>query len=256
MNFLPPLLAFWQEILSGAFYVFLRVGAIMALLPAFGERSVPVRVRLALTILFTVILAPAAAPEFAGLLLSPSAIIRVGGIEVIAGLAVGVVLRLLVLALQMAGTIAANVTSLSHIFGGTSVDPQPAMAHLMVVGGLALAAMAGLHVKAAEAMLLSYELFPPGRLIPAPDFAYWGTRQVARAFALAFSLAAPFVLVAVIYNLALGAINRAMPQLMVAFVGAPAITMAGLVLMLLATPFLLGLWRDALDQVLSTLGTI
>ena len=256
MTAVAPLLAAWQEGLTGAFLLFLRIGAVMALLPAFGERSVPVRVRLVLAIAFTVVLAPGIAPRLAALAAGSDGIVALGGVEVVAGLAVGIVLRLLVLALQMAGTIAANVTSLSHIFGGTSVDPQPAMAHLMVVGGLALATMAGLHVKAAEAMLLSYELFPPGQLIPAPDLAFWGTRQVSRAFMLAFSLAAPFVLVAVIYNLALGAINRAMPQLMVAFVGAPAITMAGLVLMLLATPFLLGLWRDALDLVLSNLGAV
>ena len=45
---------------------------------------------------------------------------------------------------------------------------------------------------------------------------------------LAFTLAAPFVLVSVLYNLTLGVINRAMPQLMVVFVGAPVITGLGL----------------------------
>lgn len=47
-------------------------------------------------------------------------------------------------------------------------------------------------------------------------------------------------------NLALGAINRAMPQLMVAFVGAPLITFGGLALLLVATPVILSVWLDAL----------
>ena len=172
----------------------------------------------------------------------------------IAGLAIGITLRLMVLVLQTAGTIAANVTSLSQILGGASVDPQPALAHILVVAGLALAAMAGLHVKVAEALILSYDLFVPGRMILSDGFAAWGTAQIAHAFALAFTLSAPFLIVAVIYNLALGAINKAMPQLMVAFVGAPAITMAALVLMMLSAPFLLGLWRDTFDRVLSDMG--
>jgi flagellar biosynthetic protein FliR len=74
---------------------------------------------------------------------------------------------------------------------------------------------------------------------------------VARAFALAFSLAAPFVVASFLYNLALGAINRAMPQLMVAFVGAPVITAGGLVLLALALPALLGVWLAAFDEFLA-----
>ncbi|MEM0947053.1 MAG: flagellar biosynthetic protein FliR [Pseudomonadota bacterium] len=240
--------------LAGAGFVFLRIGAAMALLPAFGERSIPLRVRLVLVIAFTMIVLPAVLDRFPETSAGPD-IWRLAAVEVFAGLAIGSVLRLMVLVLQMAGTIAANVTSLSQIIGGASVDPQPAIAHVLVVGGLALAAMAGLHVKAAAAIILSYEVFPPGELIPADGFAAWGADRVAHAFALAFTLSAPFVLVSVVYNLALGAINRAMPQLMVAFVGAPAITMAALVLMALSAPFLLGLWSVAFDAALSGLGT-
>ena len=83
-------------------------------------------------------------------------------------------------------------------------------------------------------MARSYEILPMGLPIPAADLAAWGTARVAQAFALGFSLAAPFVIAAFAYNLALGAINRAMPSLMVAFIGAPAITAGGLLLLMLA----------------------
>ena len=75
-----------------------------------------------------------------------------------------------------------------------------------------------------------------GLPVPAADVAAWGTARVAQAFALGFSLAAPFVIAGFAYNLALGAINRAMPQLMVAFIGAPAITAGGLLILMLAAP--------------------
>ena len=57
---------------------------------------------------------------------------------------------------------------------------------------------------------------------------------MGRTFALAFSLAAPFVTAALLYNIALGVINRAMPQLSVTFIGAPALTAGGLLLILVA----------------------
>jgi flagellar biosynthesis protein FliR len=247
---LADLLAFGTGSATAAFLVFLRIGAAMALLPAFGEQTVPVRIKLALTLCFTVIVAPAVLP-LAAERDEAGRLIAAAGAEVAVGLCFGIALRLMVQALQMAGTIAANVTSLSQLFGGMGADPQPAMAQLLVVAGLALAASAGLHVKIAMAIIDTYRLFPPGRF-PAPgELAGWGTSRIAEAFGLAFVLAAPFTVAALVANLALGAINRAMPQLMVAFVGAPATVWASLALLAVTAPAILAVWAEALDRILA-----
>ena len=225
--------------------VFLRVGAMMALLPAFGERMVPERVRLVLALAFTAVVAPAVAPQVLPLVTLDAGMVRLLATETIAGLALGAVLRLFVVVLQMAGTMAAQATSLSQILGDTGIEPQPAIGQLLTIGGLALAVMAGLHVRLAEMMIYSYEVLLPGRFPGAGPLGEWAIGRVAAAFALAFSLAAPFTIASFIYNLALGVINRAMPQLMVSFVGAPAITLGGLVLLLLAAPLLLGIWHES-----------
>ncbi|MEL7116600.1 MAG: flagellar biosynthetic protein FliR [Pseudomonadota bacterium] len=75
--------------------------------------------------------------------------------------------------------------------------------------------------------------------------------RVSQAFAFAFTLAAPFVIASFIYNLAIGVINKAMPQLMVAFVGAPAITAGGLVLLALSMPTALSVWNESLRSFLA-----
>lgn len=75
---------------------------------------------------------------------------------------------------------------------------------------------------------------------------------MASAFALGFTLAAPFVLAGFAYNLALGVINRAMPQLMVSMIGAPAITGAAILLLMLAAPLMLHHWMAHLDAVLAS----
>ena len=87
--------------------------------------------------------------------------------------------------------------------------------------------------------------------LPARDVAAWAVARVAQSFALGFALAAPFVIAAFAYNLALGAINRAMPQLMVAMVGAPAITGGALALLMLAAPVILPLWLGLLQARLA-----
>ncbi|MFV0492041.1 MAG: flagellar biosynthetic protein FliR [Pseudorhodobacter sp.] len=249
MNDLIAQLTAWtgfaQDMLRVGLLVFLRVGAVMALLPAFGEQSVPQRVRLVLALAFTAIIAPAVTDK-----LPPDIIFTTILTETACGLVIGIGLRLLIMALQIAGTMAAQATSLSQLFGGTTSEPQPAMSHLFVIGGLALASALGLHVRAAEMMVLSYDVLPPGLLFGAADLADWGLAQITRAFTLAFTLAAPFVVAATLYNVALGVINRAMPQLMVVFVGAPALTLGGLILLAITAPVLLSVWVAAFEATL------
>lgn len=248
MNAMAELLALTEDILWLHFMVFLRTGPVMALFPGFGENSVPVRIKLVLALLFTVVIAPPLASGLAPILADPPALGWLVLSETTTGLIIGIGIRLFLLALQTAGSIAAQATSLSQILGAAGVTPLPAIGHLLVVGGLALAMMLGLHVRAAGMMLLTYGLFPVAVFPEASSVAAWGIRQVSGAFALAFTLAAPFVIVSVIYNVTLGVINRAMPQMMVVFVGAPVITGAGLGLLFLLAPTMLELWVLALDE--------
>lgn len=249
ITILTQLTGLGTEMLWTGFYVFLRVGAMMALLPAFGESAVPQRIKLVLALGFTAIVAPAVAGDVAryrGMLALPMAT------EVAAGLVLGIGLRLLVWALQIAGAIAAQATSLSQLFATAGADPQVAFSQLFVITALALAVAGGLHVRVAELLILSYDILPAAQMPGAADLAEWGTAQMARAFALGFTLAAPFTIAALIYNLALGVINRAMPQLMVSFVGAPALALGGLLLLALAAPSTLALWLGALDGYLAS----
>ncbi len=243
---LAPLMAdgLWQ-----AFTVFLRIGAFVALMPAFGETVIPSRVKLAIAFAFTLIVAPAvgALPYSA----------QFGDLfwlivtETVNGISLGVGIRLLILALQTTGSIAAQSTSLSQILGGAAVEPIAAMGYILVFAGLALAVTTGLHIKAASLLIFSYDVMPMGTLPDPTDLSEWGLNRISHAFSLAFTLAAPFVILSFLYNLALGVINKAMPQLMVSFVGAPLITAGGLFLLCIASPLLLQAWLHALDIFLA-----
>lgn len=259
----PEMLAEMEALLAHAralgvagMAVFARIGAAFALMPAFGEQVVPRRVRLALALAMTLIVTPAVAADVALPEGSPIALAAFFGTEIAIGLAMAIGLRLLVMALQIAGTMAAQATSLAQLFGGAGIDPQPAMSQVLVMGGLALLVLAGWPEKLAVFLILSYELLPAGQWPDAGAMAEWGVARAAHAFALAFMLAAPFLIGASLYNLALGAINRAMPQLMVAFIGSPAVTFGGLALLMLSAPVMLLIWLDAVDRFLDAPGAL
>jgi flagellar biosynthetic protein FliR len=244
---LAALLAVAEELAWAAVLVFLRVGAMVALMPGFGEQAVPQRIKLAVVIAFTLVIAPLIAETPA--LPSPALIVLMG--EAAAGLILGIGMRLFLLALQTAAVIIAQATTLSQLFAGATPDPQPAIGNLFMVAGIALALVAGLHLHAVRLVLLSYDILPAGGTPDPAAVADWNLGLVSQTFSLAFSLAAPFVIASMIYNLALGAINRAMPQLMVSMVGAPLLTLGALALLALATPVLLAVWLQGFEAWLA-----
>jgi flagellar biosynthesis protein FliR len=225
--------------------VFLRVGAMMLMLPAFAEQVVPMRVKLALALAFTTIVAPAVGENLPPTDPFP---VQLFATEVIYGLLLGFGIRLFIFALQIAGAIAAQATTLSQMFGGLSAEPQPIIGNVLIIAGLTTAVATGLHVRVAEMLILSYGPMPAGQMPDPSDLAQLGIAQVGRTFALGFSLAAPFVIASVLYNAALGFINRAMPQLAVSFVGAPALTLGALALLAVAAPGLLAVWLHLLQD--------
>lgn len=243
MAFLTPL----QSLIWVAGLIFLRVSAAVYLMPAFGEQSVPQRVKLVIALAFTAVIFPAVSDRMADLVSLPIAAAE----EVIAGLCLGIGMRLFIFALQMAAAIAAQTTSLTQMFGGASPEPQPAFGNLLTMAALAVAVTSGLHVRVASLLILSYEAFPAGHFPKISDIADWGLLNVVNATMLAFSLAAPFVIASVIYNLALGVINKAMPQMPVSLVGAPAMTLGALILMAVAAPILLGIWLHEFNGFLA-----
>lgn len=246
-----PLIDLLSDGLWAGLVVFLRVAATLFALPGLGEQMISVRVRLVIGLGLTAIVAPAVVPGLdlpdPGLASLLHALVT----ETVSGLFLGLMLRMFIIAIQTAGAIAAQSTSLSQIFGSAGLDPLPAIGHILTTAALALIMATGFHVKAAAYLVLSYELIPVMQFPNPSDIAEAGRHQVAQSFALGFSLAAPFVILSVLYNLTLGVINKAMPQLMVAFVGAPVITLGSIVLMLVSAPIMLTVWLQAFEGFLA-----
>ncbi|SFK91129.1 flagellar biosynthetic protein FliR [Shimia haliotis] len=234
------LLATWQAVLWHGFLVFIRVAAAASLVPGFGETYVPARVKLGAAIAITMIVAPAI-PAFDSSEPSFASVARYTMTEACAGLILGLSLRMFIWALQTAGSIAAQSTSLAQLLGGAG-EPMPAVGHVLMMGAITLAFILGLHVHLARFLIGSYMLMPAGVFPAASIVSDWGVSHVASAFGLAFKLAAPFMMVSALYNLMLGVINRAMPQLMVAFVGAPLITFGGLSILMLTAGTIIAVW--------------
>ncbi|WP_366944268.1 flagellar biosynthetic protein FliR [uncultured Pelagimonas sp.] len=251
MTNLMPLMENLSHSMWVSLIVFLRVAAAVSVMPAFGEQMISTRIRLIVALLLTVIVAPAVTADIK--IPDPNLFYFLTSLatETLSGLFLGLILRTFTLAIQTAGAIAAQSTSLSQLLGQSGLDPLPAVGNILAIAALALLMATGFHVKVAAFLMLSYEILPALQFPNPADVAEAGSAQIAKCFALAFTLAAPFVVLSVLYNLTLGVINRAMPQLMVAFVGAPVITFGAIAFLLVSAPLMLSVWIQAMDGFLA-----
>lgn len=254
MDFLAPLSPILEAgapaiLLIGA--IFTRISAIAFFAPGIGERVVPTRVRLAVAVAITIVIAPMVLSPQMRPPAEPAAIAALYAAEAACGLVIGFALRIMIFILQIAGAITAQHLSLAQLFGPTvGFDSESPFAAILVMGGVALAAATGLHIHLVGAIADVYEALPFGLFPGAAETGEWSSTRVGEALFKALALSSPFVILGFLYSLALAAASRAMPQLMAAFVGAPAITLAGLALFAAAAPILLFEWLEGFQNVL------
>lgn len=238
------------ELAFVAMGVFSRIGAALFIVPGLGERAVPVRVRLTAALTLTILLAPIISPLVPQSPETPEELFLMIAAEAAAGLVIGLGFRLLIFALQIAGTIAAQHMTISHMFGsGVAPEPEPTISTLLGMAGITLALMAGLHIHLVVALADLYQVLPFAALLPGADLAEWGVARVAETFSLGLSLALPFVVVAFAYNVMLGALSRAMPQVLVALVGVPLLVGLGMATLWLSIPEIFARWSEVMLEV-------
>jgi flagellar biosynthetic protein FliR len=248
ISFLPALAA--------AFILcFGRVGAMVMLLPGFGESNLPARVRLSIALVLTAVLLPLHRQAYTVSLtaLTPMIVEMIG--EVVIGAVLGITARLAMSALQIAGAVVAQQLGLGFV---TAVDPTQdqqgvLVGNFLAVLGVTLIFATDMHHLVIAAMNDSYAVFRPGDLPLSGDVARHVTEIVAAAFRIGVQLAAPFIAFGLVFNLGLGVLSRLMPQMQVFFIGLPLSILLGLLLFVMVLGAMMGTFTDFLDGVLSQL---
>lgn len=221
-----------------------RLSMIVFLMPGLGEPLITIRARVMVLIALSgaaLTLTPMPAvsitplPNYLGLLAG----------EIAIGFFLGSSLRLAIWLLSVVGTIIAQSIGLAQMLGvALENEQQTIMANILTLAGVAILLSANYHVTAYAAYLNLYQEVPVGGYGLIEPSAFMGGFFAGLNFAI--TLAWPFVTMGLIYNISLGFINKAMPQLMVAFVGAPFMVGAGLFLLSVSIISLLVVWLDRL----------
>jgi flagellar biosynthetic protein FliR len=236
--------------------LFARVGTMLMLMPALGEQIIPARMRLSFALVFSLVLYPLVTPSLPRL---PADIVQVIVLvlhELVIGLILGGITRLIVMSAQVAGAVIAFQSGLSV---AQSADPTNGGIQGVIVGsflsflGITLIFATDLHHVALAAIYDSYMIFSPTDPLMFGDAAQMAIETIASAFVIGVQMSAPFIVFGLVFYLGMGILARMMPQLQVFFIAMPATISVGLVLLALLLTMMMGWYLMHFESELATL---
>lgn len=226
--------------------LFARLGAVLMLLPVFSEEAAPGQVRLFLAVGATLALFGLLRPEVQPLARQADAEL-LGTIlaELLTGLGLGLTIRLFFQAASMAGALVSLQIGLTTAL---VFDPQggqtPVLGKLMALAAALICLAAGLHQLWFAAIVRSYALFPAGSVPVAADWSALAVATAGEALTLAVSLAAPFLIYGIVFNVALGFSARLAPTLQIFFIAQPLNLLLGFALLVVTLGTMLSLFAE------------
>lgn len=203
--------------------IFVRIGAAIAVMPGLSSAFVSVRMRLAVALAVSFVLMPVIGGNLPA---PPSDIVSLAVLifgEMLIGVFMGTIGRIIVGSLQTAGTLIALSSSMANAMIQDPIAEQQSsvISGFLLTMGATVIFVADLHHLMIRSLVESYTVFAPGAALPFGDLSIMMARHVADSFALGLQLAAPFIIVGLTYYIAIGLLGRLMPQLQVFFFGLP-----------------------------------
>lgn len=215
--------------------VFARLGSMVMLMPALGETAVPAQIRLILALLLSAIMMPLVSDAYSAIPLTIVGLAMAIISEILIGIFIGMVARLVMSSLHVAGNVIAMQTGLAF---AQNIDPTQGTQSALIANFLSMLAVTlifvtGLHHLLIAAMRDSYVLFHPGDTFPIGDFLQLAVQIMSGAFVLGVQLAAPFIVFGLVFYIGIGLLSKLMPQIQIFFIAMPANIGLGLSLLLL-----------------------
>ena len=237
--------------------LFIRMMGLFATAPIWSNRLVPVQIRAALAFAAAVVVSPLFRE-----LTPPATLPALGALairELLVGMVIGFVAALCFAAIQFAGQLLDLNMGLSMV---NLLDPMtntqmPVMGNFLYILSLLIFFSINGHHALIRAVMDSYALIPIGSAVLTTSLAQSLVNMGANLFVLGFKVAAPVLAAIFLTTVALGMLNRAVPQMNVFVVGLPIQLAVGLFLTIVVMPlyisFLHLIFRGMSTDILTVL---
>ncbi|MDD5672926.1 MAG: flagellar biosynthetic protein FliR [Chitinivibrionales bacterium] len=240
---------------------FFRVIGIIAMLPIFGSRDVPLQIKLGISFVLTIMLYPLLAAH--GPVAIPTHIILFALLaikEFLIGVIVGFVASLIFTVIQFAGHLADSQMGFAFV---ELVDPFTDMpvttlGQMWTLVFTIFFLMINGHYFMLLAMEKSFTVIPiiGGQHIASDRVVWFVSGLIGNVFALSLKLAAPIFVTLMFTTMSLGIISRTVPQLNVFFVGLPLAIVLGFITAVAAFPLMGAVFKKMVDAFVTDMMTV
>ncbi|MCM0045736.1 MAG: flagellar biosynthetic protein FliR [Burkholderiaceae bacterium] len=231
-----------------------RLLAVISVTPIFGHASVPVRVKVGLGLLLAMAIAPGLPP------LPEVAPFSGDGImillqQMLIGLCIGLSMRLVFAAVEMAGELMALTMGLSFaaFFDPLSRSHASPVSQMFSWLALMVFVSSNLHLALLAAVADSFHALPISALPMGTGLFRMVAATGGKVFAIGLQLALPVIAALLVTNLALGILTKAAPQLNLFGIGFPITLAAGFLMIGLVLPYLTQPLLRAMEDALAGL---
>lgn len=214
-----------------------RILALIASAPVLGNPSLPASVKIGLGLLLTVLVAPLLPPQ-PGLDPAAATGLLILAQQVLIGLAMGLAMRVVFHAAEMAGELIGLQMGLGFatLYDASLPGFIPVIGqYLGVIASLAFLAIDG-HLLLLSALVESFQVLPLAPLSTPSGLralVQWG----GSIFSYSLALSLPLLAALLITNIALAILTRAAPQLNIFVIGFPLTILVGMVALALGLPY-------------------
>jgi flagellar biosynthetic protein FliR len=221
------------------FLVFLRIGAIFMSMPVFDSESIPVLIKLALSLATALVLFPLLklnpAPVFASLV---TFCLGVAG-EIIIGIAIGFAVKLVFAGIQLAGLLTGYQMGLAiaNVMDPATSEQIPLLAQLNQLVALLIFITINAHYWFFRALAESFRLVPPLGVHLGNSLMEQITHLGGNMFLIAVQVGAPVIAALLIASVSFGLIARTVPQMNVFIVAIPLQIAVGLLFLGFSLPY-------------------
>lgn len=224
-----------QFLVSGVFsfmIVFMRFGTAVMIMPGIGDSFVPGNVRLMFALGFSLVLTPVIQPFVPYPIPAFGILITLLAVELITGLFIGTIARILMMAMDTAGMFISLASGISNaqVFNPSMAVQGSIFGAFLSVAGVTVLFATNLHHLLIHGLVESYHMFPIGGVPDTGSMAELVTRAVSASFLTGFQIAMPFMVVSLVLYVGMGVLSRLMPQIQVFMIAIPVQIMLALVI--------------------------
>jgi flagellar biosynthetic protein FliR len=221
-------------------------------LPGLSSARVPTQMRLMIALAVSMAILPLMWEQLyaATRVNSGSYIVLIGG-EIFVGVTLGFIARYITLGLQFAGAAISSMIGFNAApsAGIIERDPQSDITSIISFTAIVLLFTADFHHMIIEILVNSYKFMPIGEGFKTRMALVSITDTLTATFMLMLRLASPFIVYGLIFNLAIGMVNKLAPQIPIYFISIPFILAGGLILLFFGISEFLSLFLDGFVQI-------